>query len=85
MLQNAALQMSTSDSTQQPSSESIAPDFVSTSCVISVAIDRIVNRGANAVYRITHKHGNGQPETADDSTANRSLKKSDSNECLTGK
>ncbi|CAF0852401.1 unnamed protein product [Adineta ricciae] len=46
-------------------------------------IDRIVNRGANAVYRITHKHGNGQPETADDSTVNRSLKKSDSNECLT--
>lgn len=59
--------------------------LISKSCVVTVAIDRIVNRGANAVYRITHKHGNGQSETADDLAVNRSLKKSDSNEFLAGK
>ncbi len=52
---------------------------------INLALDRLVNRGANVVHRLAHKHGLTQPEPIDETTNNRILKKSDSNECLTGR
>jgi hypothetical protein len=52
---------------------------------INLALDRLVNRGANVVHRLAHKHGHTQPEPVDEITNNRTLKKSDSNECLTGR
>ncbi len=48
----------------------------------NLALDRLVNRGANVVHRLAHKHNHAQAETSDD---NRALKKADSNEGLDGK
>lgn len=48
---------------------------------LNLALDRLVNRGANVVHRLAHKHNHNQPEPMDETTN----KKVDSNECLTGK
>ncbi|CAF5093499.1 unnamed protein product, partial [Rotaria sp. Silwood1] len=61
-------QMSTADGQQHSSSSTI---------------DRLVNRGAQVVHRLAHKHPHPQPELNDEITNNRLLKNADSNECVT--
>ncbi|CAF2649231.1 unnamed protein product [Rotaria sp. Silwood2] len=49
----------------------------------SSTLDRLVNRGAQVVHRLAHKHTHPQQDLTDETINNRSLKNTDSNECLT--
>jgi hypothetical protein len=81
MIHNASHSQQISATEHTPSSKFNSHLVLKIFVFLIIAIDRLVHRGANVVHRLAHKHNHAQPETADD---NRPLKKSDSNECLTG-
>ena len=49
-----------------------------------IALERVVNRGNHVVQRLAHRHNQPQVETTDDTSSNRQIKPTESNECLRG-
>jgi hypothetical protein len=49
-----------------------------------LALDRLVGRGSSAVHRLAPKQSQSQTEITDETINNRQLKKTESNEYLTG-
>ena len=50
----------------------------------NLALDRLVNRAANAVHHRAHKHVPTSTEANEETTNNRAMRKVDSNENLIG-
>lgn len=54
-------------------------------CILEIiALERVVNRGNHVVQRLTNRHNQPQVEPTDDTSSNRPIKPTESNDCLTG-